>query len=272
MGTGVCPAVALTACLRQVDGGPYHAVGHKYVTAVTDAAGALPLLLPALGDRDAGGRLDVAAIIDRIDGLLVTGSPSNVEPHLYDGPPSRDGTRHDPARDRTTLPLIRAALDAGVPLFAMCRGVQELNVALGGSLHQNLQELPGKRDHRLTPGAPTEVNYGPAHPVRLAADGVLASLATEAGLEPARVIVNSLHAQAIDRLGDGLAIEAESDDGVIEAVRVTGAHAFAIGVQWHPEYKVLENPFALAVFRAFGDACRDRAARRTASPAHQAAE
>ena len=272
MGEGAAPTVALTACLRQVDGGSFHVVGHKYVTAVTDAAGALPLLLPALGDRGIGGRLDIAAVIAQIDGLLVTGSPSNVEPHHYDGPPSRDGTRHDLARDATTLPTIRAALDAGVPLFAMCRGVQELNVAVGGSLHQNVQELPGKRDHRLTPGALRDANYGPAHPVRLAPGGVLASLATELGLDPARVIVNSLHAQAIDRLGDGLAIEAESDDGVIEAVRVAGAAAFAIGVQWHPEYKVLENPFAHALFRAFGDACRSRAARRTFSPAHHAAE
>ncbi len=266
------PIVALTACMREVDGGPYHAVGDKYVTAVCDAAGALPLLVPALGDLRAGGRLDIPAVVARIDGLLVTGSPSNVEPRHYDGAPSRDGTRHDPARDATTLALIRAAIKAGVPLLAMCRGIQELNVALGGTLHQNVRELPGKRDHRLTPGAPHDVNYGPAHPVRLTRGGVLAGLAAKLGLDPAHVIVNSLHAQAIDRLGAGLAVEAESDDGVIEAVRVTTAPAFAIAVQWHPEYKVMGNPHAQALFGAFGDACRVRAAARAADLAREAAE
>jgi putative glutamine amidotransferase len=137
-----------------------------------------------------------------------------------------------------------------------------------------LHEVSGKRDHRARQDAPVDVKYGPAHAVRLAPGGVLARLAAAPGLDPAQIMVNSLHGQAIDRLANRLVIEAESEDGVIEAVRVADAPAFAIGVQWHAEYKLRENPFALALFEAFGDACRARAARqvRPGTLSSQAAE
>jgi len=217
------------------------------------------MLIPALGDW-----FDPHDLAGRLDGLLLTGSPSNVEPHRYGGAPSRPGTAHDPLRDATTLPLIDAALADGLPLFALCRGHQELNVALGGTLHQTLHELDGKADHRSDKAAPYDERYRERHPVTLTPGGVLHGLAGGAG----RVMVNSLHAQAIDRLADRLAVEAVSDDGVIEAASVRGAEAFALSVQWHPEHPIaLEWPLSRAMFAAFGEACRQRRAMRAgASP------
>ena len=231
---------------------PFHVAGDKYLRAVADGAQALPLLIPALGDG-----LDPAELVGRLDGLLLTGSASNVEPHRYGGPSSAAGTPHDPARDATTLPLIRAALDAGVPLLGICRGFQELNVALGGTLHQRVHEVPGLDDHREDESAPLEVQYGPAHPVRLAPGGILAGLA--GALE---VRVNSVHGQGIDRLAPGLAVEATAPDGLVEAVRVEHAPAFALAVQWHPEWRFWEDPLSAALFAAFGDAAAARAALR----------
>jgi len=221
--------------------------------AVTEAAGALPLAIPALA-----AAIDPVDLAERLDGLLVTGSPSNIEPHLYGGPPSRDGTLHDPARDATTLPLIRAALDRDVPVLAICRGLQELNVALGGTLHQNVHEVPGRLDHRSRKELPIPDRYAhDQHLVSLAPDGILREIA---GAE--KVFVNSLHAQGIDRLAPGLAIEAVAPDGQVEAVRVVGK-SFALGVQWHPEFAVLAHDFSRELFAAFGKAASARARARS---------
>lgn len=228
-------------------------VGEKYLTAIRDGAEGLPMLVPALGDS-----LPFESILANVDGLLLTGSYSNVEPHRYGGDPSMPGTLHDPHRDGTTLPLIERALELGVPLFALCRGFQELNVVLGGTLHQRVQEVPGYRDHRENPEDPLDRQYGPSHYVNLTEGGELRRLA---GAD--RVEVNSLHAQGVQRLASGVTVEAVADDGLIEAFRVDGAESFALAVQWHPEWRVRENPFSLALFRAFGDACRLRAAHRT---------
>ncbi len=239
---------------------PFHRVGNKYVTGIIEGSGCLPVPIPALG-----GWYDFDDLVDRFDGIFLTGSPSNVEPHHYDGPPSREGTAHDPARDATSLPLIRAAVARGVPVFAVCLGNQELNVALGGSLHQLVHELPGKNEHRMNRALPNEQRYRERHPVTLTPGGLLQQLAGGA----AEVMVNSLHAQAIDRPAPGLLVEAISDDGVIEAVSMPDAKGFVLGVQWHPEHPVsLAWPLSQAIFRAFGDACRAcraaRAARRAA--------
>jgi putative glutamine amidotransferase len=228
---------------------PFHMVGEKYARAVLDAAGAAPLLIPSLADE-----LGLDELLQRLDGLLFTGSPSNVEPHLYEGAPSAPGTLHDPARDATTLPLIRKAVRAGVPVFGICRGFQEMNVAFGGTLHQRLHEVPGHLDHRDDETQPLEVQYGPAHDVTLEPGGVLRALALSD-----RIQVNSLHNQGIDRLGAELAVEARAPDGVIEAFRVRDAQRFALAVQWHPEWKVMSNPFSRALFAAFGQASRERA-------------
>ena len=246
------PLVGVPACQKHIDGAPFHTAGNKYLTALTDAADVHPVVIPALGMTM---RQDPASLLARLDGLLITGSPSNVEPHHYAGPPARDPDKADPARDATTLPLIRAAVAADVPLFAICRGIQELNVALGGTLHQHVHELPGVADHRMPQSDDRDIRYGPRHPVRLTAGGRLADLAHQVGADPEHLTVNSLHSQAIDRPADGLTVEAVSHDDVIEAVSVPG-NRFTIGVQWHPEYKVLDDPYATALFAAFGAACR----------------
>jgi putative glutamine amidotransferase len=228
---------------------PFHMVGEKYARAVMEAAGGAPLLIPALAEE-----LRFDELLERLDGLLFTGSPSNVEPHRYQGPPSAPGTLHDAARDATTLPLIRKAVEVGVPVFGICRGFQEMNVAFGGTLHQKLHEVPGLIDHRDDETQPLEVQYGPAHDVTLEPGGVLRSLATSE-----RVRVNSLHSQGIERLGGELAVEARAPDGVIEAFRVARSPSFAVAVQWHPEWQVMSNPFSRALFAAFGQAAAARA-------------
>ena len=228
---------------------PFHMVGEKYARAVMEAAGAAPLLIPALAEE-----LRFDELLDRLDGLLFTGSPSNVEPHRYQGPPSVPGTLHDPARDATTLPLIRKAVEAGVPVFGICRGFQEMNVAFGGTLHQRVHEVQGFLDHRDDETQPLEVQYGPAHDVTLEPGGVLRSLSAND-----RVRVNSLHSQGIERLGSELAIEARAPDGLVEAFRVARAPGIALAVQWHPEWQVMSNSFSRALFAAFGQAAADRA-------------
>ncbi|HEY7964914.1 MAG: gamma-glutamyl-gamma-aminobutyrate hydrolase family protein [Steroidobacterales bacterium] len=248
----VRPLIGIPADRRMVGKHPFHMVGEKYARAVMVASGAAPLLIPALAEE-----LRFEELLERLDGLLFTGSPSNVEPHRYQGEPSAPGTLHDPARDATTLPLIRKAVAGGVPVFGICRGFQEMNVAFGGTLHQKLHEVPGNLDHRDDESQPLEVQYGPAHDVTLEPGGTLRALS---GTE--RVRVNSLHSQGIERLGDELEVEARAPDGVIEAFRVRAARAFALAVQWHPEWHVMNNPFSRALFAAFGQASRERAQSR----------
>ena len=243
------PVIGVPADRRMLDPHPFHVVGEKYVAAVRDGADAVPFLIPALGDS-----LDLDAVLSHVDGLLLTGSPSDVEPHHYDGVASESGSLHDPHRDATTLPLAEKALEAGVPLFAVCRGFQELNVVLGGSLHQKVHEVSGYHRHNEHADDPLDVQYGPSHPVTLPEGGLLRELAGTGTVE-----VNSLHRQGIARLADGVTVEAVADDGLIEGFRVDGAMAFALAVQWHPEWQVTENPFSLAIFKAFGDACRQYA-------------
>lgn len=247
------PLIGIPACTRLIGEHPFHVCGDKYVRAVSDGAGGVPLLIPALG-----GTLDIDDLVGRLDGLLITGSPSNVEPQRYGGEPSEPGTLHDPARDATTLPMILAALDMGVPLLGICRGFQELNVALGGSLHQRVHEIPGYTNHREDKSAPLTVQYGPSHRVHLTPGGILAGLANGAD----SVAVNSLHAQGLHRLADGLTVEARAEDGLVEAVRVTAAPAFALAVQWHPEWRFWEDPLSTALLHSFGAAAAAHAQRR----------
>lgn len=245
------PVIGIPADRRLLGPHWFHCVGEKYIAAVAEAADAVPVLVPATGEQHLGEWLD------SFDGIMFTGSPSNVEPHRYQGPPSDPETWHDPQRDSTTLPMIPAAIAAGLPVLGICRGFQEMNVAFGGSLWQKLQEVPGHLDHREDKDAPLDEQYGPAHEVELVEGGQLRQLAGAA-----RIRVNSLHSQGVQRLGAGLAVEAVADDGVIEAFRVAGAPAFAIAVQWHPEWKAMNNPFSRVLFGAFGDAARQRAARQ----------
>lgn len=247
------PLVGIPTCTVPSDAGPLHKVNEKYITSVVNGARAMPVLIPAIGDLHL-----FDALMDRLDGLLLTGSPSNVEPLHYGGPAARAEVEKDPARDATTLPMIRHAIAQGVPILAICRGHQELNVALGGTLHQHVQELPGKRDHRMDRTVAFDEKYKVRHMIDIQPGGLLERL--NGGLGP--VGVNTLHQQAVDRPGDGLFVEAISDDGVIEAVSLPSAQAFTLGVQWHPEHPhALQWPLSRAMYQAFGDACRARMAR-----------
>jgi putative glutamine amidotransferase len=229
-------------CDRRVfDDMAVHQVHDEYIEAVRGGAGALPLLVPAMDTP-----LDSADLLAAVNGLLFTGAPSNVAPSHYGGGP-RPGTELDEVRDATTLPLLRAAIGAGKPVLAICRGFQELNVALGGSLHQHLHEIPGRLDHREPGGVSRDAEYGPAHPIVLAPGGVLARLS---GLTDA--MVNSLHHQGVDKLAPGLRAEAHAPDGQIEAVSMPGAPAFLLGVQWHPEWRWAAQPLSRLIFGAFG--------------------
>jgi putative glutamine amidotransferase len=243
------PIIGVPADRRMLGAHPFHAVGEKYLLAVLEAADAIPLIIPALASE-----IKLEELLERLDGLLFTGSPSNVEPHRYGGDPSAPGTWHDPHRDDATLPLIPRAIEAGVPLLGICRGFQEINVAMGGTLWQKLHEIPGNLDHRDDPKQELDQQYAAAHEVVLEPGGVLRRLA---GTD--RIRVNSLHSQGVRELASGLAIEARAPDGVIEAFRVRDARSFALAVQWHPEWRVNANPFSRALFAEFGAACRGRA-------------
>jgi len=232
-----------------VFGMPNHAASDTYVRACDQIVGAVPILLPANGSA-----ADISTLIQRLDGLILTGSRSNVQPSLYDGPPHLVGTPEDEMRDGVTLPLVRAAVSNGLPLLAICRGLQEMNVALGGSLHQRVQDLPGRMDHSTPMQANPRVRTGKAHAVRVTQGGWLHNLT-----HLLEIPVNSLHNQAIDRLAPGLVIEATAPDGTIEAVRaittLEGRPAgYAIGVQWHPEYDFHEDAISHRIFEDFAAA------------------
>jgi putative glutamine amidotransferase len=236
------PVVGIPACaILVVKGQLRHDTPARYCAAVLGGAGAVPILIPPMGEAS-------LAVLDRVDGLLLPGSPSNVHPSHYAGGESQTPDRHDLERDATTLRLIPEALARGIPVLAICRGIQELNVALGGTLHQQVHEVPARMDHR--PGRGTlEEKYAPTHLVSLS--GQLARI-----VGSTKILVNSLHGQAIDMPAPGLAVEAVAPDGTVEAVRVENARGFAFGVQWHPEWGYADDSASLAIFRAFGDACR----------------
>ncbi len=242
------PLVLIPADVKQIGVYPFHAVGQKYILAVAQGAEALPLLVPAISDH-----LDIEELLAAADGIMLTGSPSNVHPSHFGQEVHNPALPLDPARDALTLKLIKATIAAGVPLLAICRGFQELNVAFGGSLHQAVQEVAGKNDHREPKDLDVDGQYAVSHSVNLVANGQLAKI-----IGANQTMVNSLHGQGINRLGAGLSADAHAPDGLIEAITVNNASAFALGVQWHPEWKVMENPSYLAIFKAFGDACRSR--------------
>jgi putative glutamine amidotransferase len=245
------PLVLIPACNRQLGAHPNHIVGRKYVDAVW-LAGCQPLVVPGATPAD------VEALLDLADGVFLTGSPSNVDPRYF-GEAVRDPALPlDVARDDWTLPLIPAAIARGVPLFGVCRGFQEMNVALGGTLHQAVHEVGPYHDHREDDSSPIERQYGPAHPVEIVPGGMLEPLLGSDGFE-----VNSLHGQGVNRLAEGLRVEARASDGLIEAFSATGAASFALGVQWHPEWQADTNPISMRLLEAFGQACESRRQSRT---------
>lgn len=240
------PLVAVTCDTREFDGTLWHVAQQQYVVAAAAGAQVTPLLVPALGDA-----LDLDRVLDAVDGLIATGSKSNVFPGLYGGDPGETNGPYDQARDATSLPLIRKALARGIPVLAICRGMQELNVALGGTLQTEIQERDGALDHRMPDAATRDERFAIRQTVTAAPGTCLAAIAGTAPLQ-----INSLHRQAIDRLADGLRVEALAEDGIIEAVSTDDTGAFILGVQWHPEYWVSSDPTSAAIFAAFGEAVR----------------
>jgi putative glutamine amidotransferase len=254
------PFVLIPCDNRMLGDHPYHVLGRKYADAIHDVAGCLPLLVPTSGIADASRYLDLA------DGILLTGSPSNVHPTHFGQLLADPSLPLDPDRDAFTLPLVREVVARGIPLLAICRGLQEINVALGGTLHQAVHGHPGRIDHRAPSEVSVEVQYGPAHPVEVTAGGAL-----EQVVGAARFDVNSVHGQGIDRIAPGLLVEAVAQDGQIEAVRIAAHPGFALAVQWHPEWRPATNPVSVKLFSAFGAACRAmREQRGVASPARRA--
>lgn len=233
---------------------PAHGTGAKNVDAVVRFTGGVPMLIPAIG-----GLIDIDDMVARLDGLLLTGGRANVEPHHYEGPPFPEDEPIDPGRDSLVLPLVRACIEAGVPVFGICRGIQELNVALGGSLHYRVHTLPGRQDHRMPrhPDVTVEEIFKLRHDIHLTPGGYLAG---RAGCEC--LMVNSLHGQAVDRLASDLCLEAISPDDVIEAVRLKGDPGFTVGVQWHAEWRPEEHALSRALFEDFSAVAWRRAGRR----------
>src|SRR3954471_17290776 len=227
------PLIGISCCTKLFGtyGTPNHAASDTYIRAVDQVRVGVPILVPANGDA-----ADVETLVARLDDVILTGSRSNVQPRLYKGPPHPEGTPEDEKRDATTMRLIRAAIAAGIPVFAICRGLQELNVALGGSLHQRLQDLPDRMDHSTPLHPSSRLRQGKAHAIRVTPGGWLHRLAGTT-----EIAVNSLHNQGINQLAPGLVAEGVAPDGTIEAVRVVASQAgpaigYAVGIQWHPEY------------------------------------
>jgi len=242
------PLILVSTEIRHIESWTWHAALDTYLKAVV-GADATPVMLPSLGEA-----MDLPSLLARIDGVLLTGSRSNVHPSHYGEAPSERYEPYDPGRDATTLKLIPLALDMGVPLFAICRGFQELNVALGGTLITEAQERPGSLDHRAPLELPNDERFKFVHDIDFEADSKLAAL-----LGARCIRVNSVHRQVIGKLSPRLVVEGRAPDGTIEAVRVRDAKAFAFGVQWHPEYWSASDPASGVIFRAFTDTARERA-------------
>jgi putative glutamine amidotransferase len=239
------PVVGIPASVRRLEHAmEFHGTADQYLRAVRDDVGATVFTIPGLADT-----ANAIELLDAVDGVLLTGSFSNVHPSTYGASIATAQGFYDPKRDAVTLPLIRAALERAVPIFGICRGMQELNVALGGTLHQVLHEAPGKADHRPKDSLPLEQQFGPAHEIEIMEGGVLDSIVGER-----RLIVNTAHTQGIDRVAESLRIEAVSADGVVEALSVTSARAFAVGVQFHPEWGTHDHALYRALFTAFRSA------------------
>jgi len=241
------PIVVIPADTKVIEGLTFDAVGRKYSTAVAEVAECQPLLVPL--DT---ALVDIGAVLDIADAILLSGSVSNVHPSLYGTEAPLRPETMDPARDSFTLPLIRTAVEKKIPLFAICRGYQELNVALGGSLHQAVHDQPGLNDHRENPALTMGDRFGPSHPIRL--EGELRGWIGEDN-----IIVNSLHGQGIARLAERLRPQAYAEDGLVEAVLGPEDHPFLLGVQWHPEWHAKNNQVSTKLFRRFGDAARTNA-------------
>jgi len=251
------PLVLVTADVKPLENYRWHAAPSTYLTALARQADVTPVILPSLG-----GDIDIDAALDDVDGVLATGSRSNVNPERYGGEASEANGPYDPERDSTTLPLLRRAIERGIPVFAICRGMQELNVAFGGTLLTEVQNLDGRADHRAPESDSQDERFGIRHPVVIAEGSRISAVV---GQDP--VNVNSLHRQALGQLGQGLCVEASAEDGTIEAVSIPDAPGYLIATQWHPEYWAESDEPSKSLFQAFGDAARAYRQKRLARAA-----
>jgi putative glutamine amidotransferase len=233
---------------------PAFRVGERNMRAIADVAGALPMVFAGSPDIT-----EIGALLDVVDGIVLTGARANVHPARFNTEPGPKYEPYDQRRDALALPLIEACVARGVPVFGICRGFQEMNVAFGGSLHPEIRELPGRVNHRMPRLENGEIHpdlavvFADRHAVRLAPGGVFATLL---GAETIRV--NSLHGQGILERGQRVIVEGVADDGTIEAIRIAEAPGFALGVQWHAEYDPQKNPVNRMLFEAFGEAVTAR--------------
>jgi putative glutamine amidotransferase len=237
------PLVLVPACNRTLGRHPFYVAGRKYIEAVR-LGGCLPLVVPLVRQDELDDLLAMA------DGVLLTGSPSNVHPRHFGESVLDESLPLDPQRDDWTLPLIPRLIERGIPLLGICRGFQEINVALGGSLHQAVHQVSGLNDHRDDESLPVEQQYGPVHPVHIEPGGLLQQL-----LRTDSVTVNSLHGQGVNVLAPGLRVEARAPDGLVEAFSAHHEQGFHLAVQWHPEWLAQSNPVSKPLFEAFGQAC-----------------
>jgi putative glutamine amidotransferase len=228
--------------------------------AVAEVSGALPLVVPA--DPNI---IDIDELCAVCDGFLFTGGRANVHPEQYGEDPTPAHGDFDSGRDGVTLPLIRACVDAGQPILAVCRGFQELNVAMGGSLYPEIRDLPGRMNHRMPPDGTIEEKFELRHDVTLTQGGVFHTL-----LGASVVRTNTLHGQGIKEKGARIVIDGVAPDGTPEAIYVEGAPGFALGVQWHAEYRAGYDPVSRPLFKAFGTAMRDWSARKHSSQSRTA--
>ena len=241
------PIVIVVSDTNQQGPHMYHQVGDKYVQALRRCSDVTPLMVPSFADPIA-----LAELLPVADGILFTGGYANIERHHYGQAAAPIDEPQDPWRDKNTLSLVPQVVAAGLPMLGICRGLQELNVAFGGTLYPRVHEIAGRFDHREDKSASIDVQYGPAHSVKATSGGILHSIT-----EKHEFMVNSVHGQAIDTLAPGLQIEALAEDETIEAVSVKSAKSFALAVQWHPEWKAWENPQSDKIFKAFGKAVRN---------------
>lgn len=246
------PVVLMSMGAQERKGHAYQVMTHKYITPLVELSGCVPLMAPTCCGAD-----DLEQYLSMVDGVYLTGAGSNIDPALYGQENLTPTKGQDRDRDLFDIPLIRAAIARGLPLFGICRGMQEINVALGGDIHQKAYEVEGINDHREDSDDPVDVQYAETHKVRLVPGTWFAELMGQAEFP-----VNSLHGQALDKLGEGIEPLAHAEDGLIEAIHLPGAANFTLAVQWHPEWQAAQNPQSVKIFQAFGDACRQQVARR----------
>lgn len=250
------PIIGVVCDVIKYGANSFHGAGEKYINAIAHGANAIPILIPA---QTAGEDLDSLSqffdgdFFQQLDGVFFPGSPSNIEPHHYGDQQSATPDSHDRQRDGSSLPLIKLAIEKGIPLLAACRGMQELNVAMGGELYQCLHQHEKFIEHRENKAASRNEQYQAAHEVSLTPNGLLATILGQSSHQ-----VNSLHGQGIKTLGQGLKVEAYAPDGLIEAISCMNESSFALGVQWHPEWNFSQDKLSTALFTAFGDAVYKR--------------